>query len=439
MKQSLQLLKKYFNIILIVFGLLLATGSAVALADQNQIQVKAAIVNVRTGPSLSYDVMSKVKAGQRLDVIGQKNGWYQIRLDETKIGWVASWLVDNTEIGLNSSTKSGRINTAGVDLFQTASENGQVLATPPAGSVVTILYNSGDWTQIKYGQLVGWLKSSQLSEISQNEAHKNQPAPTNQSADLSNTMELVTNQADTKLRMQPNTAASIVTVLPAQTTLTLLKQSGNWYQARTSDGKIGYVASWVVTERAKIIPIQKPSRLSAATIVLDPGHGGADSGAVSANGKFEKTYTLKVAEMTASKLREAGANVILTRSTDQFVSLAERPQIANKANADAFISFHFDSSEAKNDASGFTTYYYRKAKDDDLATTLNKNFGNLPLTNKGIRLGDFQVLRDNQRPSVLLEMGYINTSKDFAKITSESYQEAVADDIYRGLTAYFGN
>ena len=96
------------------------------------------------------------------------------------------------------------------------------------------------------------------------------------------------------------------------------------------------------------------SNLAESTIVLDAGHGGYDSGALSQSNKYEKNYTLQMVNAVAARLRSAGANVVLTRSGDDYVGLAERAHVSNKLSADAFISIHFDSSQSADSASGVT-------------------------------------------------------------------------------------
>lgn len=430
---SLNFIKKYLNFFLIALALFLALSSAVVLADQNTIEVKASVVNVRTGPGLSYEILDKIKSGTKLDVMSQKNGWYQVRLDKDKIGWVAGWLLNSTEIGLNTNHKTGKINTTNVAVYQQADGTAKVLTTANVDETVTILYTSNGWTQIKYNDTVGWVKSETINLTTGDETDTSQT-----SSNTTQAYRLTTKQANTKLRKTPNLNGTIVETLENDTPLTYISTDGSWYKAKTNDGQVGYVANWVVSKTA-VPEIVKPTELANATIVLDPGHGGSDSGALSSSGQYEKKFTLAVAQLVASRLREAGANVILTRSSDQTVALAKRPEISNKVNADAFISFHFDSTESSNDASGITTYYYNKSKDSALAKTIARQLDSLPLSNKGTLYGNYQVLRDNVRPSVLLELGYINTKKDFSKISSSSYQEAIAEAVYKALDQYFAS
>ncbi|WP_010581067.1 N-acetylmuramoyl-L-alanine amidase [Liquorilactobacillus vini] len=241
------------------------------------------------------------------------------------------------------------------------------------------------------------------------------------------------NVAQIQLRQGPGIEYHAKSQLKRGDRLTVLREKYRWYYVRTANNKFGWVASWNLNPQGP----QTVSKLSDATIVLDPGHGGSDSGALSANDKMEKTYTLKLAKKVAAQLRQKGAKVYLTRTSDKFVSLAARPALANEVHANAFISFHFDSSPQQNSASGVTTYYYHHQLSYSLAHAINQQFNNLSLKNRGIDFGNFEVIRDNDYPAVLLEMGYINSDHDFAEIKSNQYLAEVANDVVKGLNTYF--
>lgn len=237
------------------------------------------------------------------------------------------------------------------------------------------------------------------------------------------------------LRKGPGLNYAVTAKVKKNSRLTIIEKKDNWYRVRDRQNHFGWVASWLVDSPGKL---KTATTLSEATIVLDPGHGGSDSGALSINGKHdEKTYTLEMANQVATLLRAKGTHVIMTRATDKTVGLAQRPALANNDDADAFISFHFDSSPTDNLASGTTTYYYHQKTSYRLATDINGEMNDLPLTNRGIKFGNFEVIRDNRRPALLLEMGYINTKKDFNQIQSPRYQQAVAKRVVAGLSRYF--
>ena len=115
--------------------------------------------------------------------------------------------------------------------------------------------------------------------------------------------------------------------------------------------------------------------------------------------------------------------------------------MAENANADAFISFHFDSVDEANTASGFTAYYYHKDNGSkDLAQAINDAMNpNMPLENRGIDRAEYVVLIDNKVPATLLENGYINSDRDFKQIKSPAYRKLIAKDVAQGLETYFDN
>lgn len=211
----------------------------------------------------------------------------------------------------------------------------------------------------------------------------------------------------------------------------------DWYQVTTNDGANGYIAQ---TDATLIKQEEKeaPSSLQEATIVLDPGHGGTDTGALSnTEDVYEKEVTLATAKTIKAALEAEGSTVILTRETDTTEELAEVVTLSNTTQADVFISLHYDSSENSNEATGTTTYYYYEAY-ANLAEAINHQLAvTLPLANRGVEYGNFQVLRENRQPALLLELGYMNTDSDLVTFNTASYREKVAQALVDGLTEYF--
>ncbi|WP_373747601.1 N-acetylmuramoyl-L-alanine amidase [Weissella soli] len=219
--------------------------------------------------------------------------------------------------------------------------------------------------------------------------------------------------------------------------LNILKRSHGWVQVRREDETTGWAPSWLLNRKT---PVKYMGSLSEATVVLDPGHGGSDSGALSIDQKhFEKNYTLQLAQRVKTVLeKDYGTHVIMTRSTDQIVYLSKIPKIAEQKQADLFISFHFDSVPENNEASGYTAYYYNAGNG---SKSLAQNINNvmkpaMPITNKGVEVGDFWVIHHNTVPAVLLENGYINSAKDFSYIRSAKYHKYIAKKVPMGLQNY---
>lgn len=175
--------------------------------------------------------------------------------------------------------------------------------------------------------------------------------------------------------------------------------------------------------------------LSGYTIVIDPGHGGKDPGAIGHNGVLEKDLILVTAKKIAEKLREAGAKVILTRTDDYFVSLNDRVKISNSHDTDVFISIHFNAFSVGY-VGGINTYYYRDGR--GLAHKIQATLANeLPLKNRGVIQHDYRVLRDNQPPAILIELGFITNTKELSTLQSTNFQDEVARSITIGLIEYF--
>jgi N-acetylmuramoyl-L-alanine amidase len=235
------------------------------------------------------------------------------------------------------------------------------------------------------------------------------------------------------VRSSNNRFAKKVGTLDQYQTVSVLAKSNHWYKIRYDDTKMGWIPTWI-TNRS-FAKGQKETALSESTIVLDPGHGGVDSGALAINQSHqEKKYTLRTSLAIQKKLDNAGARVIMTRDDDTFIELAERPQISNRLKADAFISIHYDSSANNNQGTGDTTYYYHDNGSIELGKAINKQLINyIPLSNRGVDFADYQVLRDNKQPAILIEGGYINTDKDFKTIASTSYPKQVSNAVYKGL------
>lgn len=188
--------------------------------------------------------------------------------------------------------------------------------------------------------------------------------------------------------------------------------------------------------------------LQGKTIAIDPGHGGSDSGAVGAFSK-EKDITLAISKKVASLLNAAGANVVMTRTTDVDVyapydgaveELQARSNIGNAAKADVFISIHIDSFDSPS-AGGVTAYYNSKTPYDyGLANYIHQQ--NMKATNfsdRGVKTANFYVLLHTNMPATLLELGFISNPSEEQALNTEAQQQNFAESIVKGLADYFNH
>lgn len=234
------------------------------------------------------------------------------------------------------------------------------------------------------------------------------------------------------------------------------------------------------------VSAQGKSVVELKTVVIDAGHGGHDPGAT--NGKiYEKNITLSVAMMVGDLIKKnhPGVKVIYTRDDDTFVNLYKRADIANKSNADLFISIHVNSA-ADRSARGHETFVMGSdmnksnfevcqlensvivLEDDyssnyqgfdpnnpesyiiftllqnahleqslDFATLIQKNASAGPVANnRGVKQGNFIVLWKCTMPAVLIELGFLSNSNDMKILTSKTYQQQIAGNIYNAFKAY---
>ena len=178
--------------------------------------------------------------------------------------------------------------------------------------------------------------------------------------------------------------------------------------------------------------------VSGKRIVLDPGHGGSDPGAI-APGIVEKELNLDISMRTRSLLQNAGFDVVMTRTTDVFVELADRAAIANSANADIFISIHGNSFNGS--ARGVETFWYGKYEKENsirLAHALQDNVvRTTTISYRRVAEGNFHVIRETKIPSALLEVGFIDHPADAEKLKQSKYRQLAAEGIMHGVLDYF--
>ncbi|WP_054941309.1 N-acetylmuramoyl-L-alanine amidase [Paenibacillus ihuae] len=182
----------------------------------------------------------------------------------------------------------------------------------------------------------------------------------------------------------------------------------------------------------------QPGNSGRKLIVLDAGHGAKDSGAVGVTGKYEKNFNLAIVLKAAELLKkESNIDVVLTRSDDTFLELKDRAAMANNLHADLFISVHANSS-ASSAATGSETYYQR-ATSKALASVMHKYLVQATgLSDRGVRYGNFHVIRETTMPAVLLEVGYLSNKGDESALFSEALQNRVAAGIVSGIKEYLG-
>jgi N-acetylmuramoyl-L-alanine amidase len=176
-------------------------------------------------------------------------------------------------------------------------------------------------------------------------------------------------------------------------------------------------------------------------IILDPGHGGTDEGA-KVSTFMEKKIALTTALLTKKHLEELGYRVILTRNRDVFLPLPRRVSIANKTKGSLFVSVHFNSSPSV-DAQGIEVFYFDSK--EMWRTRASKRLANCILygvvdqteaISRGIKQGNFHVIRETEMPAVLVEGGFITNRDERGRLRDRAYLDRLAIGIAQGIDKY---
>jgi N-acetylmuramoyl-L-alanine amidase len=197
------------------------------------------------------------------------------------------------------------------------------------------------------------------------------------------------------------------------------------------------------------------------TVVLDAGHGGHDHGAVSKFG-FEKDFALDVVLRARLLLEKQGYKVVMTRSTDVFIPLEQRPAVANNIPNSIFVSVHFNSSSSNADARGFEIFSIAPRgapatndavpRERDLreepgnamdlpssalaGSVFHALLGHVPMVDRGLKHARFAVLRLSTVPAVLVECGFVSNNAESTLISSSAWRSHVAEAIVDGVENY---
>ena len=179
-----------------------------------------------------------------------------------------------------------------------------------------------------------------------------------------------------------------------------------------------------------VLPSDRPR------IIIDPGHGGDDPGTIGIGGFREKDVVLPISLDVAEILRKQDIEVIMTRDTDNFISLQGRTDMANDVDADLFVSIHANAINlSRPDVNGLETYYYQNGK--RLAEIVHWSVLNgVNIDNRGIRRARFYVLRHSAMPAVLVEVGFLTGAVDASRLKDPNHRRQMAEAIARGIIEY---
>jgi len=174
-------------------------------------------------------------------------------------------------------------------------------------------------------------------------------------------------------------------------------------------------------------------------VVIDPGHGGPDSGAIGIGGLRETDVVLDVSKIVTNILNKKGVKVKMTRTNEIDLDLGPRVSMANNTKADIFVSIHANASVGKKrNINGLETFYYSGWKGRLLAEKIQKQIIKVSpgSPDRGVRRGSFYVIKQTNMPAVLVEIGFVTGKLDGSRLSKEMHRERVAYAIARGILEY---
>jgi N-acetylmuramoyl-L-alanine amidase len=239
---------------------------------------------------------------------------------------------------------------------------------------------------------------------------------------------------------------------------------------------VNYKTSYWSNPTRFVLDFNKKASKKEYTIIVDAGHGGKDPGSSGFNRYHEKDIALKIAKYLRDNLKK-DFNVVMTRSTDKFVTLSGRPGIGNRNHGDLFVSIHLNAN-VSSQASGVDVFYFSRTESDyakkvaafensagdkfgenadDISLIMGQMFYNknkeisakiaqnlvnsysrrLKMKNRGAHGANFAVLRGFDGPGILVEAGFITNSSDITKLKQGRYQKLAADEIAKAIRNYF--
>ena len=414
-------------------------------------KVTTDILNVRSKANTTSSIKFKIKKGTTVTVSSEQGSWSYIIYGKQN-GWVSNKYLSTNSLGTYYVTATS------LNLREKASSSSKKITSVKKNTALTLLKKSGSWGQVKLSNgTTGWVSLQYLTQT--------KPAAT------TNLGTYYVTASSLNLREKASSSSKSIASVKKDTSLTLLKKSGSWGQVKLSNGTTGWVSlqylsktkpataatnigTYYVTasslnlrEKASSLNSGITGRASSSllttkavkgkTIVIDPGHGGHDSGAIGILLRTkEKDITLSTANQLATLLRNAGANVIMTRSTDIYLSLPARASISNSNKADAFVSIHYNATPISN-AYGIETFYYHSPH-TSLASSLQQEIAKTTgLMGRGVKKKGYTVLSMNNRPAALVELGFLSTPPEEKIIAQTSYHQKAAQGILNGLNVFF--
>lgn len=238
------------------------------------------------------------------------------------------------------------------------------------------------------------------------------------------------------VRTGPSTSYSLMGALMYKQSIDIYETTNGWHKVKFGSG-YGYVSATYVTligdnnddSNATVTPTK------IKKIVIDPGHGGSDPGAIGPSGLREKDVVLDISLKLRDMLKQKGYTVVMTRTNDVYLTLSQRVSVSNSSGADFFLSIH-NNSFTNPTSNGTETFSYQSSGlGADVARKIQSELVSAHgLTNRGFKTSSFYVLKYNNIPSALAEIAFISNPYEESLLANNAFRQksaqAMADAIY---------
>ncbi|MFN3633619.1 N-acetylmuramoyl-L-alanine amidase, partial [Exiguobacterium profundum] len=312
-----------------------------------------------------------------------------------------------------------------VNLFGKTHQSSEVLMVLPKYTAVSYKAYNSSWSTVHIGSKVYYTASSWLTKGK---------APAAPEAAPKGTVYINTPGDVLNVRSKASLSSSVIGQLAHASQVSHYGTTNGFYKIKYN-GKDGYIS-------AAFTQTLKPSA-NSPIIVLDPGHGGKDPGAI--NGTFyEKDVVLDISKRAEKYLREKyGYTVKLTRSTDIFIERYDRAPLAKSMGGVVFVSLH-NNADPKRTADGIETYYSANtnqvSRSRSLATSIQNNLMSMMsssgMRSRGVKSAAFTVINHSLMPSALVELGFITSAKDVALLRNGGSRQKMAEGVAEGIVEY---
>ncbi|WP_291300392.1 cell wall-binding repeat-containing protein [Desulfosporosinus sp. BICA1-9] len=418
------------------------------------------VLNLRETPSSTGKILAMIPEGTTVELTEKQDKWYKTTY-QSKTGWIAADYVSITSTGIVNAT-------GGLNLRETPSPTGKVLLNIPKDTTIALTDQQGQWYKTTYQAKTGWVSADYVTLASTSIVSS---TPKTISTTTSTTTSTTASPTTPPFNFTVNGTVYILGgtgIISLNTQNIIEGKASSSYQSNLRDfpplpselakpdpppATDDEVTDYDPSKEVLVNPFQgiPANALSGKTIFLDPGHGGPDLGAKGPTQTYEKNNTLAIGLALNDILKQAGAKVILTRTTDvspatkysQLEDLQARMVLANSCNADLFISIHNDSFTIPT-IQGTTTFYSRDNPRQNESLQLASSvqtalIDTLKTTDRGVKEAGFYVLKHTTMPSILIETAFISNPYEEARLQNPTFRKNVSAAIFRGTYNYYTN